>query len=545
MQPGRGPMPRGRFLWAAHPARALLEAWFLGLAILLLLYLRVGAVSPVVLTNGLLFLCGTSGLWAVLRCRLPNGPWPRQFAWEGAVGLAVSLVMAAGMSLPATALGWQGVWLESTLRTTLTTLLLLLGTGPGYLVARVGVRLWLAWDHLRRRRMLWAITHAHLTVVVLVILLVAGGGLLVSVLSGSFAESQPAGLAASLAERLLHTVFPATVLILFLTVAALAALLPPSALFSFLVARRTTRRLEALAEAAEALSQGRYEARVEPSGEDEVARLQSGFNTMAEELERTLHDLEAERDKVAALLKSRRDLVADVSHELRTPVATVRASLESALDGQAGALPEDLRHDLEVVSGEVLRLQRLIEDLFTLSQADADGLAMECSPVDVAPVVQRMVDALAPLAWASSRVQVVAELPADLPQVHVDKARLEQILANLLRNAIRHTPPGGIVAAAARAEGTVVVLEVRDTGEGIAPADLPHIWERFYRVGDHAGAGLGLALVKELAEAMGGSVAVESTLGQGSRFTVRLPIEHTPRASAFSLTSDGTPLTFR
>ena len=524
MQPGQEPAPRGRFLWAAHPARALLEAWLIGLAILFLLYLRVGAVSPVVLTNGLLFLCGTCGLWAVLRCRLPNGPWPRQFAWEGAVGLAVSLVMAAGLRFPAGALGWDAVWHESSMVTPGFAMLLLLGIGPGYAVARGGVRLWLAWDRLRRRRMLWAITHAHLTVVVLLILLVAGGGLLISVLSGGFAEPQSAGLAASLTERLLHTIFPATVLMFFLTAAALAALLPPSALFSFLVARRTTRRLEALAEAAEALSQGRYEARVEPAGEDEVARLQLGFNIMAEELARTLHDLEAERDKVAALLQSRRELVAGVSHELRTPVATVRASLESALGGQAGALPEDLRHDLEVVSGEVLRLQRLIEDLFTLSQADADGLAMECGPVDVAPVVQRMVNALAPLAWAASRVQVVAELPADLPQVHADEARLEQILANLLRNAIRHTPPGGIVAAAARAKSAAVVLEVRDTGEGIAPADLPHIWERFYRVGDHAGAGLGLALVKELAEAMGGSVAVESTVGQGSRFTVRLPL---------------------
>ena len=525
---GQALMPNRRFLWAAHPAQALLEAWLAGLAILFLLSLQAGAVSPVVLTNGLLFLCGASGLWAVLRCRLPHGPWPRQFAWEVAMGLAVSLVMAAGMRLPAGALGWDAVWQESSIAPSGFATLLLLGIGPGYVVARGGVRLWLAWDRLRRRRMLWAITHAHLTVVVLLIFLVAGGGLLISVLSGSFADPQPVGLVAFLTERLLHTLFPAIVLMFFLTAAALAVLLPPSAIFSYLVAQRTARRLEALAEAAEALSRGRYETRVEPAGEDEVARLQAGFNTMAGELARTLHDLEAERDKVAALLQSRRELVAGVSHELRTPVSTVRATLESALDSQAVALPQGLRHDLEAVNNEVLRLQHLINDLFILSQAEAGGLHIDCRPVDAGPVVQRMVDALAPLAWASGRVEVVAELPAGLPLAHADEARLEQILANLLRNAIRHTPPGGIVAAAARAGADALVLEVRDTGEGIAPDDLPHIWERFYRGqqqpgGPRPGAGLGLALVKELAEAMGGSVGVESAVGRGSRFTVRLP----------------------
>jgi signal transduction histidine kinase len=204
----------------------------------------------------------------------------------------------------------------------------------------------------------------------------------------------------------------------------------------------------------------------------------------------------------------------------------MRATLESALDRTAETMPDPLRHDLDVVESEILRLQRLITDLFVLSQTDAEGLSIECSATGVAAVAQRMVDALAPLAWASGRVEVVADLPADLPPVRADGARLEQCLANLLRNAIRHTPPGGIVAVAARAEPDAVLVQVRDTGEGIAPADLPHIWERFYQ-GESSrgsgGAGLGLALVKELTEAMGGSVAVESEIGRGSCFTVRLP----------------------
>ena len=513
---------------AAHPAQALVEAWLLGLALLFFLSRQVGVVSPAVLSNGLLFLCASCGMWVVLRSRLPQGSWQRQILWELGVGLALSLVMGAGIGLTAQFLGWEEAWLQSTLGRPFVAALLLLGTGLGYLVARVGVRLWLAWDRLRRRRMLWAIAHAHLTVVVLVILLMAGGALMVSVLTNTNATAgpEPTDLASSLTERLLQTVFPATILILLLTAAALAVLLPPSAFFSFLVARRTTRRLEALAEAARALREGQYDTRVELVGEDEVAQLQSGFNTMAGELERTLRDLQAERDKVAALLQSRRELVAGVSHELRTPVATMRATLESALDRPAEAMSDPLRHDLDVVESEILRLQRLIDDLFSLSQADAEGLRIECQATNVAPVVQRMVDALAPLAWASGRVEVVAELPADLPPARADEARLEQSLANLVRNAIRYTPPGGIVAVAGRAEPDAVVVEVRDTGEGIAPADLPHIWERFYQgesTRGSGGAGMGLALVKELTEAMGGSVAVESEIGRGSRFTISLP----------------------
>jgi signal transduction histidine kinase len=135
---------------------------------------------------------------------------------------------------------------------------------------------------------------------------------------------------------------------------------------------------------------------------------------------------------------------------------------------------------------------------------------------------------MAPLAWRSDRVEVVAELPSDLPRALADPERLKQVLINLLRNGVRHTPPGGIVALLVAAEAEHVRIGVRDTGTGIAPEDLPHVWERFYRgaearVKDHRGAGLGLALVKELTEAMGGTVEVESEIGQGSCFTLRLP----------------------
>jgi signal transduction histidine kinase len=148
------------------------------------------------------------------------------------------------------------------------------------------------------------------------------------------------------------------------------------------------------------------------------------------------------------------------------------------------------------------------------------------APTDAGAVVRRLVETTAPLAWGQRRVQVLAEVTPDLPPARADAQRLEQIVSNLLGNAVRHTPPGGLVAAAVTAEPDTVDVEIRDTGEGILPEDLPHVFERFYRgrTGDgRAGAGLGLALTKELAEAMGGSVDAASTPGAGSCFTVRLP----------------------
>jgi signal transduction histidine kinase len=298
---------------------------------------------------------------------------------------------------------------------------------------------------------------------------------------------------------------------------------------AYFIARGTTRRLENLARAAAALRRGDYGARSAVEGQDEVAQLQSDFNAMADELERTLHALQGERDRVAGLLEARRALVANVSHELRTPVATVRAALDSSVDHWAETPPEQLRANLEVMQGEILRLQGLIDDLFTLSRADAGGLPIQCAAIDVCAVGQRMVEALAPLAWRSGRIEVVADLPRGLPRASADEGRLEQVLANLLRNAIRYTPPGGIVVLRAAATPDGVEMQVCDTGDGIAAEDLPHIWERFYRGAngrrrDTGGAGLGLALVRELTEAMGGSVSVQSGPGEGACFTITLRI---------------------
>jgi signal transduction histidine kinase len=174
---------------------------------------------------------------------------------------------------------------------------------------------------------------------------------------------------------------------------------------------------------------------------------------------------------------------------------------------------------------ELTRLQQLIEDLFALSSAAVGKLALRVEPVAVPEVVQRLVDTAGPLAWRQRRVQLLAEVAGEVPPAQADAQRLEQVVSNLLGNAIRHTPPGGLVAVSVAADGDWVRLEVRDTGEGIRAEDLPHVFDRFYRGrSEHGegGAGLGLALVKELTEAMDGRVEAESTPGEGSCFTLRL-----------------------
>jgi signal transduction histidine kinase len=514
--------------WQVGVLRALAETFFAGVILTISLILTSDFVQPNVIQQSFLFLNLVCALLCSLRLRWPDHSqlW-RRLVREGMAAVALSLMLSVGLLAVVFVLGW-GEWLASTNPGVGGFSLVLAASGQTFLVFRVGLWLWRFWDRLRRRRLLWALTHAHLMVVVLAVVLFAVLATFQVMLdhSGRFVPQQ-GGLAALLVDRLVLTLFPLFGVVMVMTVILLAVVLPPSAIFSYFVARRTTRRLEALAAAAKSLRDGDYAARIEVMGEDEVAQLQADFNAMADDLGQTVDELQAERDKVTSLLQSRRDLIANVSHELRTPVATIRGYLESTLASRDEESPK-LQHDLEIMEREVGHLQMLIEDLFTLSRAEVGELVLACEPVDVGATVRRMVDTVAPLAWRTGRVEVVAQVPPGLPSALADERRLEQVLSNLLHNGVRHTPPGGIVAVMAVAEQDAVRIEVRDTGQGIPPEDLPYVWERFYRgesarAEDSHGAGLGLALVKELTEAMGGRVEVESVVGEGSCFTVRLP----------------------
>jgi signal transduction histidine kinase len=380
---------------------------------------------------------------------------------------------------------------------------------------RAGVYVWGWWDALRRRYLLWSLTHGLLAVV-------AGGA------AAFFALSLIVGLLFQPAFIL--KLLPDAVYLLGTTAVVVVILLPPFALASYLVVRRTTARLAALTGAADALRQGKLAQRVPVTGTDEVAQLQVHFNAMAADLERAQTELRAERDTVAALLRARRELVAAVSHDLRTPVAIMRAYLETLLARWQVQPQADTHHDLAVAHQEIIHLQGLVDDLFALARAEVGKLPLRIQPLDLAAVIARVVDAAAPHAWQAGRVTVAAQPAPDLPSALADERRMEQILHNLVQNAVRHTPPGGLVAvSAARASGQIAV-QVRDTGSGIPPADLPHIFERYFQARGNAphaasGAGLGLALVREWVHAMGGSVRVESRIGVGSCFTVCVPAQ--------------------
>lgn len=512
------------WLFGAAPRRAIAEtlAVFAGLATLFALALAWDARPT--LRAGLLLLFTLTTTYLTLRLRLPGGGWWARLRQEGLalIGLGVALELAALLALFGIPSLRQTLSEDLLLATIFTALCLL-----GATTLRTGGWVWRFWAQQRRTRVLWNLIHYQLTLVGMV-------GLLVTVLLLVIFVNQSLNFAAPDASRsaqlvdVLLIIFSLGGASLFLIAIGLLVMFPPAFLISFLFARRVTRRLEQLTQASSALRTGAYDARIVVDGEDEIAQLQTDFNAMASDLERAMRELQTERDAVAALLLQRRELVASVSHELRTPVATLRGYLESALSRPVGAPPATWRTDLVVMERETVRLQRLIDDLFTLSRAEVGGLALSLQPTDVAAAAQASVTALAPLAWQQGRVDVIADLPGDLPPALVDAGRLDQILSNLLRNGVRHTPPGGIVAVSALSTPEWVILQVRDTGEGIAPEDAPHIFERFFRAErarsrDAGGAGLGLALVKELTESMGGSVAVESAPGEGSCFTVHLP----------------------
>ena len=519
--------PARRFWLHATPQHALIETLLVAAAVSLLAYFlaynssRFGPAQFAFALNLILLDGPFCALWCAIRLRMPRGTWRRQFLIDGIIGAILGLVPFGLMLIAALSLASNERSVANLLRVgvrgipiTAFFLIALVAFAAEFLVFRIGVRLLLLWNRLRRTRLQWALTHAHLIVAAI------GAGLVILLI---------VALLYITSDRNIITVVPLLFFLSVLSALGIIIVLPPSALFSFIFARGMTRRLQSLTTATNALRAGDYSVRVPVSGEDEMAQLQSNFNAMAADLERALHEVQTERDTVARLLMARRELIASVSHELRTPVATLRSYLESTVSHWNGTPPMTLRDDLEVMERETMHLQALINDLFTLARTEIGKLDLCSEPVNVGALVQRVVAAQAPLAWQRGRVEVVADTSPDPQHALADPDRLEQVVRNLLHNAIRHTPPGGIVALTVAADpddAGMVRLQVNDTGEGIADEDIPHIWERFYRgqkARSEGGTGLGLALVKELTEAMNGTVAVESVLERGSHFTIRLP----------------------
>ena len=294
-------------------------------------------------------------------------------------------------------------------------------------------------------------------------------------------------------------------LLLAAVVAGLAAVLLTAGL-----SRRILGPVSTLTAAARRMERGDLSQRVEVQSNDEIGELARAFNAMADGLTR-LEDL-------------RRSMVSDVAHELRTPLSNIRGYLEALQDG----IVEPKREVIDSLHEEAMLLNRLVDDLQELALAEAGRLKLECQSVAPADLVNKATDAARAQA-AAKGITLLTDLQEDLPLVQADPQRIEQVLGNLLSNALSHTLSGGEVVVAAQARESEVELSVSDTGEGILPEHLPYIFERFYRADKSrsratGGTGLGLAIARQLVEAHGGQIEVESEVGQGTVFTFTLPV---------------------
>ena len=281
-------------------------------------------------------------------------------------------------------------------------------------------------------------------------------------------------------------------------------------LLGTLLAWRITTPLRRLTHAAEQIAAGDLAGRARVQSGDEIGQLADAFNRMADNLARS--------DEL------RRRMTADIAHELRTPLSVIRGQIEAIQDG---IFPPDAAH-LAPIHEEILLLNRLIEDLRTLALAEAGQLALDRAPVDPAALVRRTVAKFAPLA-AQDDMSLSVVLASPLPTVTVDSDRIEQVLTNLLANALRHTPPQGAVTVRARADQRRLLISVTDTGPGIPPDDIPHLFDRFWRgdksrTRDRGGAGLGLSIARQLVEAHGGTIWVAGQPGTGATFYIALPL---------------------
>ncbi len=313
-------------------------------------------------------------------------------------------------------------------------------------------------------------------------------------------------------------------------------------LLGLAISRQITAPLQRITSAARRVAGGDFSQQVEVKSRDELATLAEAFNTMASTLA---------RDE-----QQRKRLLSDIAHELRTPLSIVQGNLEAMVDGVVEATPQRLTSIRE----EVLLLNRLVTDLRDISVAESGHLQLHLEPVDVGGLIQ----AAASVAQAEAEgrgIEVVAHLAEKLPLVAADADRVAQVLRNLLSNALRYTPPGGVITLAAtttneqpsesyqpsvispqlargqsalRPPTPFVLVTVTDTGSGIPPSDLRNIFDRFYRVDKSrarasGGTGLGLAVAKQLVEAQGGRIWAESEPGKGSTFRFTLPLA-APRA---------------
>jgi signal transduction histidine kinase len=308
-----------------------------------------------------------------------------------------------------------------------------------------------------------------------------------------------------------HDLLLATVLLLFAGGIAVAL----GSFFASALADRIAR----LESATRAIENGDLTARAAISGQDEIANLARSFNQMADRLQ-TADQMQKELDSL------RRDLIAWAGHDLRTPLSSIRLLVSALSDGIVND-PQTVQRYLNQTKKQVDQLSGLVDDMFQVSQLDAGGFKLQLEPASLTDLLSDTLESFTAQA-EQNQITLSGSAASGIDPLPMDVQRIGRVLNNLVSNALRHTPPGGTVTLRAAPTPGGVTVSVSDTGEGILPEDIPHVFERFYR-GDKSrnrlsgGAGLGLAIAKGIVEAHAGNIDVESERGRGTNFTFTLP----------------------
>jgi signal transduction histidine kinase len=291
-------------------------------------------------------------------------------------------------------------------------------------------------------------------------------------------------------------------------ISSLAWLVVPLLVVGFAVAMRLVGRpLGEVVGAAERVASGDFAVRVAEHGPPSLRSVASAFNSMT--------------TRLAEQQQARRDLMADIAHELRTPLSVMQGRLEGMLDG---VYPRD-EHQMAQVLEDTRTLSRLVEDLRTLAHSESGTLNLVKEPTDVHGLLNETVSAFQPEARVHD-VRVEATVAGEVPTVDIDALRIREVLMNLLVNAVRHSPKGAVVEVSAAANPRDVVVRVADRGPGIAPDDLPHVFDRFYKGNGSMGSGLGLTIARNLVAAHGGTIDAQSPTDGGTVVEFTLPRTH-------------------
>lgn len=292
-------------------------------------------------------------------------------------------------------------------------------------------------------------------------------------------------------------------------------------ILGYFLSSTVTERINLLKGAAEKVAGGDLQTRVPVNGRDEVAALARTFNQMAQQLQTA-------DQKQRELESLRRDLIAWASHDLQTPLTSMRAILEALSDGLVDE-PEMVKRYLLTAQRDVMSLSSLIDDLFQMSQLDAGGFPLQRAPASLSDLVSDTLESFSQLA-KQKEITLEGQVEADVDPVLMDTQAIGRVFNNLISNALRHTTANGRVSVWVRRSPSGVEVTVSDTGEGIRAQDVPHIFERFYRVDASrsrnrgtGGAGLGLAIARGIVQAHGGNIQVQSESGKGTQFTFHLP----------------------